>query len=157
MLERAHRPGLTGPVASNITAAAALTATFASYHLQMPSVATHNAELGGGLVGATVVVAGRATPATPVNLYQAPCVVLHCESSSMIWVIFVAMSEVESTLHTVCWILRCSDDFCLMNRFSGAGVRWSNVTSEVIIYGTYCSATFLQVLCRHYYNYFSVV
>jgi len=78
---------LTGPVASNITAAAALTATFASYHLQMPSVATHNAELGGGLVGATVVVAGRATPATPVNIYQAPCVALHCEISSMMLMI----------------------------------------------------------------------
>ena len=46
VLERAHRPGSTGPVASTITAAAALTATSASHHLRKPSVATHNAELG---------------------------------------------------------------------------------------------------------------
>ena len=39
-------------------------------------------------LGTTTVVgvapAGRATPASPVNIYQAPCVALHCEISSMI-------------------------------------------------------------------------
>jgi len=42
-----------------------------------------------GVVGGTIAAvasapAGRATPATPVNIYQAPCVALHCEISSMI-------------------------------------------------------------------------
>jgi len=35
----------------------------------------------------TMVVAspaGRATPATPVNIYQAPCAALHCEFSSIV-------------------------------------------------------------------------
>ena len=84
--------------------------TSASYHLRKPSVATHNAELdikwsdglrhdhrydGRGFarrrvewLGTTAVVAvaqaGRATPASPVNIYQAPCIALHCEISSVI-------------------------------------------------------------------------
>ena len=40
------------------------------------------------VVGGTIALvapppAGRATPATPVNIYQAPCVARHCEFSNI--------------------------------------------------------------------------